>query len=217
MRARLMLSLMLLSLAVTPSLASFNDRPPANPSNPGTVPQAGEQKTPRQQAEAWYLDAYEDVTKAKEALAAESPDAKKAEKMFKRAIDRAGRALEYDARYHEALNLQGFAWRKLGKFDKSLAAYVACLALAPDYAPALEYYGRALLESGDRKGAETQLVLLKRLNSEEHVKLLEAALAAAPATDPAGDKADKAAKAGKPTPAEKDAPPPGGSPSGGGR
>ncbi len=214
MRSRLKLSLMLLSLAASPSFASFNDRPTTPPSNPGTVPQVGEQKSARQQAETWYHDAYEDVTKAKEALAAAKPEPKKAEKLFKRAIERAGRALDYDARYHEALNLQGFAWRKLGNLEKSLAAYVACLALEPNYAPAHEYYGQALLESGDRKGAEAQLALLKRLNSEEHVKLLEAALAATPAA-PAAPPADEQTKDGKPK-AEQDPAAKGGSPSGGG-
>ena len=212
MRTRSLLSLLLLAVAVSPSLASFDERPakPSTSSSSGSLPQAGEQqKSARQQAEAWYHDAYEDVTKAKEALAAETPDPKKAEKAFKRAIERAGRALEYDPTYHEAMNLQGFAWRKLGQYDKSLAAYAACIALAPDYAPAREYYGQALLESGDRKGAEAQLAYLKKLNSEEHVKLLEAALAAAP--DPAGAKTKvEADKAGEKTDAKSGTTPGGG-------
>src|SRR5689334_8731650 len=184
MRTRSLLPLLLLSIAVSPALASFNNDKPSTPppSSSGNVPTAsGEQKPARDQAETWYHDAYEDVTKAKEVLAAEKPDAKKAKKLFERAIERAGRALDYDPKYHEALNLQGFAWRNLKNYEKSLAAYAACLAIAPDDAPAREYYGQALLESGDRKGAEDQLAYLKKLNSEEHVKLLEAALAATPA------------------------------------
>lgn len=185
MRTRTFLPLLLLSVAVTPALASFNEKPPVVPSSSGSgsTPQATEGRPAREQAETWYHDAYEDITKAKEALAAEKPDAKKAKKFYERAIERAARALEYDPKYHEALNLQGFAWRNLKNYEKSLAAYVACLELAPDYAPAREYYGQALLESGNRKGAEDQLAYLKKLNSEEHVKLLEAALAAAPAAD----------------------------------
>lgn len=184
MRTRSLLPLLLMSIAVSPALASFNEKPqtpPPSSSSGGSAsaPNAtGEQKSAREQAETWYHDAYEDVTKAKEALAAEKPDAKKAKKLYQRAIERAARALEYDAKYYEALNLQGFAWRNLKNYEKSLAAYAACIALAPDYAPAREYYGQALLESGDRKGAEEQLAYLKKLNSEEHVKLLEAALAA---------------------------------------
>lgn len=185
MRARLLLPLLLLSIAVTPSFASFGgskpDNPPSQPS--GSTPDASDQKTPRQQAESWYNDAYEDVTQAKDALAAEKPDTKKANKLFKRAIDRADRALEYDKTYFEALNLQGFSYRKLGDYEKSLAAYSACLAIQPDYAPAREYYGEALLESGNRDGATAQLEELKRLKADDLAKQLEDALAATPATD----------------------------------
>lgn len=191
MRARLLLPLLMLSLVVTPSFASFEgkpERPSSSPSSSGSTPEASDQKTPRQHADAWYNDAYQDVTKAKEALASENPDAKKAQKLFKRAVERADRALELDKNYFEALNLQGFSWRKLGNYEKSLAAYAACLTIQPDYAPAREYYGEALLENGDREAAEGQLAWLRKLNAEDLAKQLEAALAA-----PAGE----AAKAGK--------------------
>lgn len=185
----LMLSLL---LTATSALASGGS-PPASSSNPtpGSSPEASANLTPRQQAEQWYGDSYDDITKAKEALAAETPDRKKADKLFKRAIDRAGRALEFDKKYYEALNLQGFAYRKLGNFEKSIDAYAACLRIEPDYTPAREYYGEALLASGDIEGAQAQLVWLKRLRAEDLAKELEASIAAAPAS-----KAD-AAKAGK--------------------
>ena len=193
MRNRLLLSVLMLSVAVSPSFASGGSRPemPSSPS-PGSSPQAGEQKSPRQEAEGWYTNAYDDIAKAKEALTAETPDPKKAEKLFKRAIDRAGRALEFDKKYYEALNLQGFSWRKLGNYEKSLDAYAACLRIEPDYAPAREYYGEALLESGDLEGAQGQLAWLKRLRAEDLAKQLEAAIAAAPEalkTPKAGTKA----------------------------
>lgn len=192
MRARLLFSLLMLSLAASTSFASGGSRPemPSTPA-PGSAPQSGEMKTPRQEAEGWYTNAYDDIAKAKEVLASETPDPKKAEKLFKRAIDRAGRALEYDKKYYEALNLQGFSWRKLGDYQKSLDAYAACLRIEPDYAPAREYYGEALLENGDLEGAQGQLVWLKRLRAEDLAKQLEAAIAAAP-------EALKNAKAAKP-------------------
>jgi tetratricopeptide (TPR) repeat protein len=200
MRARLLFSLLMLSIAVSPSYASFGgskpDNPPSQPS--GSTAEAGDQKTPRQQAESWYNDAYEDVTQAKDALAREKPDTKKANKLFKRAIDRADRALEYDKTYFEALNLQGFSYRKLGNYDKSLAAYAACLAIQPDYAPAREYYGEALLESGNRDGATAQLEELKRLKADDLAKQLEDALAATPATDVSKDGKGAKGKAPKP-------------------
>ena len=188
MRARLLLPLLLLLIAVTPSFASMGSKPePSATPTSGSTPEASDQKTGRQQAEAWYNDAYDDVSKAKEALSEEKPNAKKAEKLFKRAIERSSRALEFDKGYFEALNLQGFSWRKLANYPKSLAAYAACLAIQPDYAPAREYYGEALLESGDRAGAEAQLAWLKKLKSDDLAKQLEGVLAAAPAADPAKD------------------------------
>src|SRR5262245_48034063 len=199
MTTRPLHSLLLIALLATPAAASFGGKPETPPSNPsGSAPEASANaKTPRQEAEAWYNDAYDDVSKAKDALAAQKPDTKKAQKMFKRAIERASEALKLDKDYYEALNLQGFAWRKLGDYAKSLDAYAACLRIEPDYAPAREDYGQALLESGDREGAQAQLVWLKRLKADDLAKQLEDAIAAAPASDEgkAGkDDKDKATK-----------------------
>jgi len=192
MNMRPLLPLVLITLVATPALASFGSKPDAPPaSSPSSSPEASGQKTPRQEAEGWYNDAYGDVAKAKDLLSGESPDKKKAEKMFKRAIDRADEALKLDNNYYEALNLQGFAWRKLGNYKKSLDAYAACLGIEPDYAPAREYYGQALLESGDREGAEAQLAYLKRLKADDLAKQLEDAIAAAPVAADAKNKKTK--------------------------
>ena len=193
MNVRPLLPLLLITLVATPALASFGSKPDTPPpSSPSSSPEASEQKTPRQEAEALYNDAYGDVAKAKDLLAAESPDKKKADKLFKRAIDRADDALKLDNNYFEALNLQGFSWRKLGNYKKSLEAYAACLKIQPDYAPAREYYGQALLESGDREGAQAQLAYLKQLKADDLAKQLEDAIAAAPTADDA--KASKKSK-----------------------
>jgi len=197
MTARSLLPLLLFALLATPAFASFGSKPDTPPSSPSSsTPEASDnKKTARQEAEAWYNDAYDDVTKAKEALSADKPDTKKAHKMFKRAVDRADEALKLDKTYYEALNLQGFSWRKLGDYKKSLEAYAACLQIQPDYAPAREYYGQALLESGDRKGAEEQLEWLHKLKADDLAKQLEDALAAAPATDDGKAGKNKDAKA----------------------
>ena len=188
----LLLPLILSTLIATPVLASFGSKPdtPA-PSSSNSSPEASDQKTPRQQAEAFYNDAYNAVAQAKDLLAAEKPDKKKADKLFKKAIDHADDALKLDNNYFEALNLQGFSWRKLGNYKKSLEAYAACLKIQPDYAPALEYYGEALLESGDLAGAQAQLAHLKALNADDQAKLLEDAIAAVP------DKAGKGTASGQ--------------------
>ena len=185
MRSRWMITLLAVSSLAAPALASFDsgkDKPAPSSSSSSSLPQATDTKSARQEAEKWYHDAYEDVTKAKEALA-EKKDVKKANKLFQRSIERAGRALDYDKQYHEAYNLQGFAWRNLGDFDKSVAAYEHCLDLKPDYAPAREYYGQTLLLKGDRQGAELQLVWLQRLKADDLAKQLEAAIAAAGPAD----------------------------------
>jgi tetratricopeptide (TPR) repeat protein len=183
MNVRPLLTLFLITLVATPALASFGskpDSPPPSSSSSTSSTDASDQKTPRQQAESWYNDAYGDVAKAKDMLVGDSPDKKKAEKLFKKAIDKADEALKIDNTYYEALNLQGFSWRKLGNYKKSLDAYAACLKIQPDYAPAREYYGQALLESGDREGAEAQLAYLKRLKADDLAKQLEDAIAAVP-------------------------------------
>ena len=189
MNVRPLLPMLLITLVATPALASFGSKPetppPSSPSS--SSPEASDQKTPRQQAEAFYNDAYNSVSQAKDLLAQEKPDKKKADKLFKKAIDHADDALKLDGTYFEALNLQGFSWRKLGNYKKSLEAYAACLKIQPDYAPALEYYGEALLESGDVAGAQAQLAHLKALKADDQAKLLEDAIAAVP---------DKAAKSG---------------------
>jgi len=197
MNVRPLLPLLVITLVATPALASFGSKPDAPPpSSPSSSPEASEQKTPRQEAEALYNDAYGDVAKAKDLLAAESPDKKKADKLFKRAIDRADDALKLDNNYYEALNLQGFSWRKLGNYKKSLEAYAACLKIQPDYAPAREYYGQALLESGDLEGAQAQLAYLKQLKADDLAKQLEDAIAAAPAATDAKASKDKKSKDG---------------------
>ncbi|MEM7641073.1 MAG: tetratricopeptide repeat protein [Pseudomonadota bacterium] len=62
----------------------------------------------------------------------------------------------------DALTLRGYATRKAGDMAAGLALYDRALALDPDHWQARAYLGAALLESGDRAGAETQLALIRR-------------------------------------------------------
>lgn len=161
MTARTCFALAALVIATaSPAWSAFSDRPatpPTSPSEP-SAPLKGA-LTPRQQAEQWYGDAYDDVARARQDAAAGK--AKSAEKRFGRALERARRATELDSTYHEAWNLVGFAARHMNDLPQSLAAYRTCLRLAPDYAPAREYYGEALAQSGDLAGAEKQLEWLR--------------------------------------------------------
>lgn len=188
MRLRPILVLLSLSLIVPRAFASGGDKPSPTTSPSGSsggmTPTSGSgvALTPRQQAEQWYADAYDDIAKGKQ----ESLDgkAKNAEKRFRRALDRSMRATQYDSTYHEAWNLAGFAARKLGDYPKSLAAYRTSIRLKDDYAPAREYYGQALLESGDRKGAEEQLVWLQTFKATELATQLQASIDAKKAPVP---------------------------------
>lgn len=177
-------SLMLLALmcAAMPAHADGGSRPEPTPSpatsTSGTTPApgSGASLSSRQQAEQWYADAYDDIAKGKQEAAAGK--AKNAEKRFKRALERAMRATEFDSTYHEAWNLAGFAARKLGDYPGSLAAYRTSIRLNGDYAPAREYYGQALLESGDMAGAELQLAWLDEHHSADLAAQLRSAIEA---------------------------------------
>jgi tetratricopeptide (TPR) repeat protein len=65
--------------------------------------------------------------------------------------------------HDDAHNLMGFAYRKLGDYDKALEAYDRALELNPHHRGALEYLGEAYLEL-DRPGLAKDM--LDRLAAE---------------------------------------------------
>jgi len=172
-----MRSLILASLAglliAAPASAFMGDKKQED-RPPPTTTAAGTALTPRQQAESWYADAYDVIAQARKDV--EGGNAKAAEKKFKKALDRALRATEYDTTYHEAWNLVGYANRKLGKYDQALAAYGHCLRLKPGYVPAREYLGETQLEMGHVDKAKEQLVWLERQGEELPAKTLRDAI-----------------------------------------
>uniref|UniRef100_UPI002FDEC6B5 tetratricopeptide repeat protein n=1 Tax=Phenylobacterium sp. TaxID=1871053 RepID=UPI002FDEC6B5 len=62
----------------------------------------------------------------------------------------------------DVLTYQGFAHRKLGRFDLAEVFYRQALAAAPDHRGALEYYGELKVERGDMVGARRMLARLER-------------------------------------------------------
>jgi len=56
----------------------------------------------------------------------------------------------------------GFSLRKLGLVDEAMAYYAAALSTNPDLTATRQYLGEALLQKGDRAGAEAQLVEIAR-------------------------------------------------------
>ncbi len=62
----------------------------------------------------------------------------------------------------DVLTYQGFAHRRLGRFDTAEGFYRQALAVAPDHRGALEYYGELKVERGDRAGARRMLARLEQ-------------------------------------------------------
>jgi len=157
-----------------PTEPSTQQLPPP-PSQPAAMAAAAAAER-RQKAEAAYAEAYDLITKAKADLEAKKD--KDAEKKFKKATESGELAVRLDSRYHEAWNLVGFAYRKLGNYDKAFAAYDQCLGLKPDYTPAREYVGEAWLEMGKPEKAREQLVLLEHFKADADAKTLRDKIAA---------------------------------------
>lgn len=65
----------------------------------------------------------------------------------------------------DILTYQGFANRKLARFDRAEGYYTRALAVAPDHYGALEYYGELKVERGDLAGARAHLARLDKLCS----------------------------------------------------
>lgn len=63
----------------------------------------------------------------------------------------------------DILTYQGFANRKLGRFEVAQSYYDRALAVAPNHLGALEYYGELKVERGDIAGAKTNLARLDAL------------------------------------------------------
>lgn len=63
----------------------------------------------------------------------------------------------------DVLTYQGFANRKLGRFDTAISYYSAALKLRPDHRGANEYLGEYYVEIGDLAKARTQLKTLDRI------------------------------------------------------
>jgi tetratricopeptide (TPR) repeat protein len=151
---------------------------PANDPSPATGSAVRTQgQEVQSDAERLYGYAYQEVAKAQKDL--DKGNVKKARKRFDKAMRWCETAVEYAPDYHEAWNLVGFTARKLDDYEKSLAAYEQCLELKPNYVPAREYLGEALVEVGRLDDAREQLRWLERLAAKEGAEKLAAMIDAA--------------------------------------
>src|SRR5688500_3477365 len=112
------------------------------------------QLTPEEQAKQAYnqgtraVKAADKLSKAADEASDEKKKTKsqdKAKRQYENARGYFAAAVQRKATMHEAWNYIGYTSRKLGEFDKALAAYDEALRLNPSYAEAIEYRGEAYL------------------------------------------------------------------------
>jgi tetratricopeptide (TPR) repeat protein len=117
-------------------------------------PQSRQALTPEQEAVELYNDgnSYRDKAASLEKDAAAETDAKKKEKLEKKAFERHEgsikkftAATEKNPRMFQAWGNLGYAYRKTGKYAEALQAYDRALEIQPGYTPAIEYRGEAYL------------------------------------------------------------------------
>lgn len=106
---------------------------------------------------------------------------KKTAKEFQKAIDDFERAIKNNPRFYQAHSSLGFALRKVGRFEESLAAYNESLDINPYYGEAIEYRGEAYLglnRLDDAKEAYMELFQSDRVLADELMAAMIAWVAA---------------------------------------
>lgn len=94
----------------------------------------------------------------------------KAQKEYGKAIRAFRSATESDPQMHQAFSSLGYALRKTGQYEDSLAAYNQALELEPGYAEAIEYRAEAFLglnRLGEAREAYMQLFREDRERADE--------------------------------------------------
>ena len=99
--------------------------------------------------------------------ASDDPDMRKGdaaiiERRFEDALVSYMRVLNRDPEDANAWSQTGFAYRKLGKFDKSLNAYQQALEIQPFHLGANEYLGELYLQTDQVEKAEEMAAILRR-------------------------------------------------------
>lgn len=87
------------------------------------------------------------------------------EGQYQAALDQLDDAALAFGPHPDILTYQGFANRKLAKFDRAEAYYNDALSIAPNHIGALEYYGELKVERGDIEGARDHLAKIEVLCS----------------------------------------------------
>ena len=89
------------------------------------------------------------------------------QKSWASAIESYQEAVAKKPDFYQAYSDMGYAYRKTGDYEKSLAAYDKALQINPEYPQALEYVGEAYLAVGDKAKAREHLAALEKLCGRE--------------------------------------------------
>jgi len=128
-------------------------------------------QTPEQISAGWYkqgVKAKEKAWRLEEKAAKATKEAKRdklladAQKQYQKAVSAQASALQANEKNHEAANELGYALRKTGDYKKAIGAYNYALELKPDFYPAIEYRGEALLMMGFIEEAKEAYMTLFR-------------------------------------------------------
>ena len=148
----------------------------------GTV-QKKAPKTPEQIAEARYksgLKARDEALEAEKKVAESEPGfwqnraASSVKKNWAAAIEYYQEAIEKKPDFYQAHSDLGYAYRKTGDYEKSLAAYGRALDLNPEYPQALEYVGETYLNLKRLDDVKTTYMRLFGVDREQAALLMGA-------------------------------------------
>jgi len=187
-----------LALAATlllPAVARASGSGSSSMSLPKTNQQ--QQLTPEQEAVTFYNDgiSYRDKAAKLEKEAETEADAGKRQKLEAKAKDKHEdsikkfvKATEKNPALFQAWGSLGYAYRKVGNYNASLAAYGKALEIQPNYTPAIEYRAEAYLGLNQLDSVKTvymQLFTMDRPRADELAAAIDKWLEKRK-TDPAG-------------------------------
>jgi tetratricopeptide (TPR) repeat protein len=147
----------------------------------GTVKKAP--KTPEQIAQSRYksgLKARDEALEAEKKLAESEPGfwqnryKSAVTKNWAEAIENYQEAIEKKPDFYEAHSDLGYAYRKTGDYEKSLAAYGRALDLNPEYPQALEYVGETYLNLKRFDDVKSTYMKLFSVDREQAALLMNA-------------------------------------------
>ncbi len=119
---------------------------------------------------AWEYEAKAAVAEAKERTKLEN----KAENEYEKAVKALKSAVGDDPAFYQAHSSLGYALRKLGDYEGSLAAYDRALEIQPSYAEAIEYRAEAYLGLNRLDEAKAAYMELFRTDRKRAAELMEA-------------------------------------------